>query len=283
MQTRPQRGLAPGAIVILAIAGAALCAGAVVLTLAEAPAADRAWIAVTRALVIAAPMGVGLATLSRRRDRFAALLVAAGALWSLTVLARVPRRDPVQRRADRRVGRRGHGRLPAALVPVGPVDVVARVAWRSMAAVARRLLYLPTALVVQHYPEPSPWSTCGIDCPPNAFAIGDTTPAFVEDVVRPLREVLSVLVFLGVAVHPGPAHVSGRAAAAPDARPGARHGHLPRLRPRGLRRGSRLGSDVREPSTRSGGSTSSRSGSSRSASPSGCCGEASTPRRRCSG
>ena len=59
------------------------------------------------------------------------------------------------------------------------------------------LLYLPTALVVQHFPEPSPWSTCGIDCPPNAFAIGHTTPAFVADVVRPLRELLSVLVFLG--------------------------------------------------------------------------------------
>ena len=86
MQTRPQRGLAPGAIVILAIAGAALCAGAVVLTLAEAPR-GRVWTAVTSALVIAAPIGVGLATLARRQDRFAALLVAAGALWSLTVLA----------------------------------------------------------------------------------------------------------------------------------------------------------------------------------------------------
>jgi hypothetical protein len=42
------------------------------------------------------------------------------------------------------------------------------------------LLYLPTALVVQHYPEPVPWSTCGTDCPPNAFAITHTTPAFVE-------------------------------------------------------------------------------------------------------
>ena len=87
MQTRPQRGLAPGAIAILAIAAAALCAGAVVLTLAEAPVGDRGWAAVTRALMIAAPMGVGLATLARRQDRFAAMLVAAGALWSLTVLA----------------------------------------------------------------------------------------------------------------------------------------------------------------------------------------------------
>ena len=104
VQTRPQRGLAPGAIVILAIAAAALCAGAVVLTLAEAPAGDRVWAAVTSALVIAAPIGVGLATLARRQDRFAAILVAAGALWSLTVLAQSHDATLVQRRADRRRG-----------------------------------------------------------------------------------------------------------------------------------------------------------------------------------
>ena len=92
---------------------------------------------------------------------------------------------------------------------------------------------------MQHYPEPAPWSTCGIDCPPNAFAIGHTTPAFVEDVVRPLREVLSALVFLAVAVILAQ-RTYRAAAAAPDARAGARHGHLPRRRARGLRRGSRL-------------------------------------------
>ncbi|HEX5898130.1 MAG TPA: histidine kinase [Solirubrobacteraceae bacterium] len=200
MQTRPQKGLAPWAIVILAIAGAALCAGAVLLTLSEAPAGDRAWAAMTGALVIAAPIGVGLATLARRRDRFAAVLVAAGALWSLTVLAQS--HDPTLYSV---------GRIAVWVVELVVVYLLlsfpsgrltsspARVAMAA-AVVLVGLLYLPTALVVQHYPEPSPWSTCGIDCPPNAFAIGHTTPAFVEGVVRPLREVLSALVFLGVAV-----------------------------------------------------------------------------------
>jgi signal transduction histidine kinase len=200
VQTRPQRGLAPWAIVILAIAAAALCAGAVVLTLAEAPAGDRAWAAVTGALVIAAPIGVGLATLARRQDRFAAVLVAAGALWSLTVLAQS--HDPILYSVGRTVAwvvelvvvylllSFPSGRLTSSPARVAMASAVALVA----------ALYLPTALVVQHYPEPAPWSTCGIDCPPNAFAIGDTTPAFVADVVRPLREVLSALVFLGVAV-----------------------------------------------------------------------------------
>jgi signal transduction histidine kinase len=200
VQTRPQRGLAPAAIVILATAAAALCAGAVVLTLAEAKPGERAWAAVTSALVIAAPIGVGLATLARRQDRFAAILVAAGALWSLTVLAQSD--DPTLYSV---------GRTSAWVVEVVVVYLLlsfpsgrltsspARVAMVATIALVG-LLYLPTALVVQHYPEPAPWSTCGIDCPPNAFALGDTTPAFVADLVRPLREVLSVMVFLGVAV-----------------------------------------------------------------------------------
>ncbi len=200
MQTRPQRGLAPWAIVILAIAGAVLCAGAVILTLAEAPAGDRTWAAVTSAVVIAAPIGVGLATLARRPDRFAAILVAAGALFSFTVLAQS--HDPTLYSVGRVVVwvvevvvvylllSFPSGRLtssPARVVMVAAVVLVG-------------LLYVPTALVVQRYPEPSPWSACRLDCPPNAFAITDTTPAFVADLVRPLREVLSALLFVVVAV-----------------------------------------------------------------------------------
>lgn len=199
MQTRPQTGLAPGPVVILAIAAAALCAGAVVLTLAEAPAGERAWAAATGALTIAAPTGVGLATLARRWDRFAALLVATGALWSLTVLAQSHDATLYS------VGRTSVWVVEAMVVylllsfPSGRLtSSPARLAMAATVGLVG-LLYLPTALVVQHYPEPSPWSTCSVDCPPNAFALGDTTPAFVGDFVRPLREALSALVFLGVA------------------------------------------------------------------------------------
>jgi signal transduction histidine kinase len=198
--TRAQRGLAPWAVVILALAGAALCAGAVVLTLAEAPPEDRALAAVTGAVVIAAPIGVGLATLARRRDRFAAVLVAAGALWSLTVLAQS--HDPNLYSVGRTAAWVVDGVVVYLLLSFPSGRLASSPARVAMAAtgVLIGLLYLPTALVVQHFPEPSPWSTCGIECPPNAFAaIGDTTPAFVADFVRPLREVLSVLVFLGVA------------------------------------------------------------------------------------
>jgi signal transduction histidine kinase len=196
---QPDKALTAGALVAIALAAAALCAGAVLLTLANAPAGDRAWIALTRALVIAAPIGVGLATLSRRNDRFAALLVAAGAMWSLTVLAESHNASLYS------VGRTVAWAVDVMVVylllafPSGRLtSSIDRVAMAATALVAA-LLYLPTALVVSHFPEPAPWSTCGIDCPPNAFALASTTPAFVDDVVRPLREVLTTLIFLGVA------------------------------------------------------------------------------------
>src|SRR3954453_14510950 len=165
MRTRPQRGLAPEAIVILAIAAAALCAGAVILTLAGSPAGDRAWAAVTGAVVIAAPIAVGLATLARRQDRFAAVLVGAGALWSLTVLAQS--HDPTLYSV---------GRIAAWVVDVVVIYLLlsfpsgrltsspARGAMATTVVLVG-LLYLPTALVVQHYPEPSPWSTAATPTP----------------------------------------------------------------------------------------------------------------------
>ena len=61
-------------------------------------------------------------------------------------------------------------------------------------------LYLPTALLVDSYPVPAAWADCGDGCPANAFMIVGTEPAFVEDVVRPLREILIVALFAAVTV-----------------------------------------------------------------------------------
>src|SRR4051812_50160447 len=73
---------------VVGAGGLALTACAVALTLATAPAHHRALAAVAYALIVALPVGVGLLVLARRpRDRFAWLLVGAGAAWSTVSLA----------------------------------------------------------------------------------------------------------------------------------------------------------------------------------------------------
>ena len=61
------------------------------------------------------------------------------------------------------------------------------------------LLYLPTALLVDAYPEPSPPSTCVRDCPANEFQVVDPEPAFVGGAMIPVREVATVLLMFIVA------------------------------------------------------------------------------------
>ena len=62
------------------------------------------------------------------------------------------------------------------------------------------IFYLPTALLVEEYPVPSPYAPCGLDCPANAFMVVDVEPAFVDAWLRPLRELLAVTIFAAVLV-----------------------------------------------------------------------------------
>ena len=62
------------------------------------------------------------------------------------------------------------------------------------------MLYLPTALLVDQYPVPTVYTSCTDGCPANAFDVLGQQPAFVENVVYPLREIVAIAVFLGVTV-----------------------------------------------------------------------------------
>ena len=61
-------------------------------------------------------------------------------------------------------------------------------------------LYVPTALFVEGYPVPAPYTSCDAGCPANAFMVTAGEPALIEDVVRPLRDVLTIALFAAVAV-----------------------------------------------------------------------------------
>jgi signal transduction histidine kinase len=58
------------------------------------------------------------------------------------------------------------------------------------------VFYLPTALVVEQFPSPVPWSDCTTGCPANAFALAAQEPAFIEDVIVPLRGALTVVLWM---------------------------------------------------------------------------------------
>ena len=185
----------------VAIAAALLCASVVAFALVAAPAGDRLTVAVVYGLIVAAPMGVGLVVWDGHPDdRFARLLIGAGAMFSLTVLGQSANSVLYS-----------IGRVSVWLVI--PVLLYLMLVFPSGRLVARRdrrlivavgmlagILYFPTALIVPHYPEPSPWSICDADCPANAFAVLPVDPSFAENVVQPMRELLIVAAVLAVAV-----------------------------------------------------------------------------------
>jgi signal transduction histidine kinase len=148
-----------------------------------------------RAVMVGAPLAVGL--YARRRPasrRFGDLLVIVGAGWFLASLAT----------SDDEVAY-SMGRVAGWVVEVGLVYLVLAFPSGTLGRVDRALvgaiglvvalLYMPTALLVEQYPTPSPLSSCTADCPGNAFMLVDAEPAFVEDVVRPVRELLTIVIF----------------------------------------------------------------------------------------
>jgi signal transduction histidine kinase len=180
------------------LAAAVLTAGVVVFTLTYAEPGQREAAAIVNGLLVAVPMGVALLAMRvEPRDRFSRLLFAAGIVFAPTALAQSA--DPVLYSLGRVAVWLA---VPLSLFlllsfPVGRL-VHAHDRWlMRVVGAAVVLLYLPTALLVDHYPEPSPWTTCD-HCPANAFALVDSDG--FNAVVRPLREVILVAVMLGVAV-----------------------------------------------------------------------------------
>jgi signal transduction histidine kinase len=195
----PQRlGFAAIAVTVVAV----VCAvAAVVLVVVAAPAGERGERGLLEALVVSVPLAAGLATMTSAGDRrFSLMLVGAGIVWSLTAL-----------------GESSHsvtysiGRIAAWLIfPLLVYLMLAFPNGRLESGVDRRLfgavaviiavLYIGSALFVAAYPEHLPWATCDTDCPPNAFLILDHEPAFMADVVAPLREAIGGVALLAVSL-----------------------------------------------------------------------------------
>jgi signal transduction histidine kinase len=146
--------------------------------------------------MVAVPVAVGAYAWSRRPDeRFGRLLMLAGFGWFLTTLAESG--DELLYS----IGRVSGWALEVLLIylvlsfPTGRITerVDRALVWAGAGVVV--LLYLPSALLADAYPSPSPWSSCVRSCPGNAFMVPGTEPAWVDAAVRPLRETITLLLF----------------------------------------------------------------------------------------
>jgi signal transduction histidine kinase len=186
-----------------ATAGVALCAVAALVTWSGSPSGSPWLEAIARALLVGAPIAVGI--YSRRLPpfrRFGGLLIVAGGFWFLTTLANSS--DELLYSIGRVAGWWADVVL-VYLVLTFPTGHLRGRVDRALAgglALVFVTMYLPSALLVAQYPMPSPYTTCD-PCPPNAFMVAGSEPAFVEDVLRPVREVLSVAIFVAVTVRFG--------------------------------------------------------------------------------
>ena len=178
-----------------------MCAIAAAITAANS-SSEYAWLeALARASMVGAPMAVGLYALRRPPfERFGRLLIAAGAVWSLTVLSESG--GPLAYSIGRIAGWCVEPLVVYLVLAFPTGRLKARVdrvlVWTVVAQVA--LFYLPTALLVEAYPTPAPWGACDGACPGNALMVVGTEPAFVDEILRPLRELSTIALFAAVMV-----------------------------------------------------------------------------------
>ncbi len=177
----------------------ALATVAAVLPTLLSASDDRGAIAVPIFLAGAAvSLGTGFYDLARGRDvRYAGVLIGGGLLWCLSALAASS--VPILYS----VGRVSQWLVELAVIylllsyPSGRLSGrLQRVVFGASASVVA-VLYLPTALIAHQFPHPSPWSACTAACPSNAFAIVNV--GAVQDVVVPLRAVLTVVLLVAIA------------------------------------------------------------------------------------
>ena len=133
--------------------------------------------AIGRVLMFGVPIAVGLYAWRTRPDqRFGPLLAAAGFGWFLTTLAESGT-DLLYS-----VGRVSGWVVEAGLVylvlsfPTGRLTERLDRALVWAAGVLVVTLYLPTALIVDRYPVPSPYTSCASGCPHNAFFVPARSP-----------------------------------------------------------------------------------------------------------
>jgi signal transduction histidine kinase len=155
--------------------------------------------AIARGVIVAIPLAVGLYAWRRpAHERFGMLLLGFGGLWFLAALSTSS--SPVLFSI---------GRVAGWLAQLGLVYIVLAFPEGHVTARFDRALvlcmigivalYVVSVPLVERYPAPAPWASCYQGCPHNAFMVLDHQPGFVSGVLVPVRELLTVILFLLVA------------------------------------------------------------------------------------
>jgi signal transduction histidine kinase len=185
----------------LAAAGVVVSAAAAAVTASGSQSSNPALDAEIRAAIVAAPVAVGLYVWYRDPwTRFAKVLVAAGFAWSLTTLAQSS--NEILYSAGRVSGWLVEPLLIYLVLAFPSGRLTTRSGRRLVAASVLLvvLFFLPTMLLVDSYPTPSPWSSCNSDCPANAFMLVGSEPGFVGALIVPFREAATMIIFAGMIV-----------------------------------------------------------------------------------
>jgi signal transduction histidine kinase len=182
-----------------ALAGAALCAIVAVITVSGSTS-EYVWLeAVARVTTVGATIAVGLYAWQLSAFRhFATLLVATGVVIFLATLAEAS--SPEIHALGRIFGWAAEPLLIYLILAFPSGRLRSRVD-RVLLVIVVLLavtLFLPTALLVERYPEPSSWTSCHGGCPNNPFMLVSSEPRAIEEFVRPLRELLLIVVFCAV-------------------------------------------------------------------------------------
>ena len=146
---------------------------------------------VARAVAVGIPVAVGLVAWRRPPfERFGRLLVAMGGAVLAVTLSLSD--DAVLYSTGRVVNWGVQAGLVYLILAFPSGRLVHRVdrALVTAAVLLVALLFLPTALLVEAYPTPAPWVSCGSDCPRNAFMAVADEPRVIEQLVSPASVLL---------------------------------------------------------------------------------------------
>jgi signal transduction histidine kinase len=198
VSTREGRRGRPTGAALCGLVGVVLCVGAVAFVASRAPGDEAFGRGLLELLIVGMPIAAGVYALrSPATVRFGFALVGVGFAWSLTALGESSSSIPYT------VGRLSTWLITPCVVylllafPGGRISSRLDRTLLVGVALLSAIFFFGTAPLVQAYPPNTPWATCTTDCPANAVALVDTTPAFLPNLVR-VREWLVMLLWLGL-------------------------------------------------------------------------------------